>query len=1390
MDDNAPMRSLARVWAHLGRVWKAGLQILTICGLAIGLMILVLRGIAPETQSDQAGDPTDGLRFQLSEASDDEAPASAEPTPTSRQPSPTPASRAQTDATEGAQVYTWGTGGPRETNWDLLETTASDVSVVKTAATAAGDSWVYNGETITYTIVVRNNALDDITDVHILDVLPPGALDEVSCSEGDCHTKVVTKEVPEPLGGTIVISTIVELNWDIAAIQPDASVTKSFSARVVGQSDGTVIENQAFVRYRSSGVIKTASGNAVKTAARVRVETPGRASVSAAPTWFSEDAGGTLSLDWADFDGDGDLELALGSSLGATVYKNTAGRLVPYWEAPAEEGGHRLAYGVRWADFDNDNQLELVAVGDSFSDTVMLTGTNFIYKWDGGGFREIDRFTTDHQIVRVAPGDYNGDGYVDLVVSTNMINPACPVLLYVNTKDVKDFFTDSGYCINQFATASLSPADFDNDGDLDLALGAFPDTLLLFENVSDGRVLTDTSPFTDSQFLSIDSALSFLPYDFSWGDYNGDGYLDLAAAFPLERKIRIYANKNGAELALATEIRADLFMTPLSISWGDFNGDGALELAIAGSPPKVYRVYESFSDGRLHTRYSQISSLSPEALSGQVWSMPPVDYDNDGDLDLTLSNRDGPSLFFTTFAPFLNTTLDKIGGWKASSVAWGDADGDGYLDLLFGAGEGEVNARLYYNNTKGVFANTDRKDYISSGFGPQSVAFGDLDGDYDLDLAFGTVGTDKVFQAGSTAVFWTSPAAGPSYSVAWGDADDDGDLDVLVGGDGPNLLFANQGGQLTASPVWTSTALWDTRSIAWGDLNGDRYLDIAVGNYDQFNQVLLNNQDNTFTPVFTSNFRSKTRSVAWGDWDGDGDPDLVVGNYGEANVIYENRAGRLITTPVWRSDGFALTEPLTRTTSPNKTTSLAWGDWDNDGDLDLAVGNDGEPDRVFGNLSAPGSPQLEWLWTSSEQYQTAGVAWGDPDRDGDLDLAISQGGTGQNGVYANGYVMPAHLSEKLDKTAPLPNNPSYLSIQRPGETHDAFFFSSAEHVAGPTHYTVEVKFRLYDPDPGGTRDSSRVSPEQVGDKILGLMYEYSTDGGGSWHAATGTPAGAVMTTTRKGYETAFQWNAVTDAAVSDDARFRITVVQQNRNGPFQRARISAISPPFRVRGLTCFWPESPSIIFTPNPPELGSSVTFYGGISAGSGVLTFTWDFGDGSDPENGQVVKHTFTTLGTFDVRLVVTSEPCPMAKTVSTSAEIAVEGYVNFYLPIILASGGGGATVGAPAEADGGHSAKNVPEPVTGFWGRAAPEDGTTYLGWRPNAKEEAITGYRIYRNAATGSGPFQLLVTLPPDGTTFADETAYCGHSYYVTAFNSVGESPPTAGSFFSPPCQGQD
>jgi len=280
-----------------------------------------------------------------------------------------------------------------------------------------------------------------------------------------------------------------------------------------------------------------------------------------------------------------------------------------------------------------------------------------------------------------------------------------------------------------------------------------------------------------------------------------------------------------------------------------------------------------------------------------------------------------------------------------------------------------------------------------------------------------------------------------------------------------------------------------------------------------------------------------------------------------------------------------------------------------------------------------------------------------------MDLAVST--DTQIGFYENPTILPAHLSDSFLPYAPLPDNPPYLEVDRPGETRNAFLHSSAEILSGPDHPTVTVEYKLFDPD--GTRQGTGNAP---GNRLARTLFEFSLDGGGTWQTAT--PAAASpdppTTTLRLGQAATFIWDPVADQAISDDARFRVGIVPRAVAGSIQRGITWAVSAPFRLQGTTCIWPIHAAIIASDLRPDVGESVAFVGTVEQASGILTFLWDFGDGST-DQGQLVYHEFQDNGRYTVRLTVRSEPCPVSKElVATLIIRAGTGATETYLPNVL--------------------------------------------------------------------------------------------------------------------------
>lgn len=348
------------------------------------------------------------------------------------------------------------------------------------------------------------------------------------------------------------------------------------------------------------------------------------------------------------------------------------------------------------------------------------------------------------------------------------------------------------------------------------------------------------------------------------------------------------------------------------------------------------------------------------------------------------------------------------------SSNWGDYNSDGKLDLFI-ANTGFESNFLYTGTGDSVFNRVTAGDIVNDFNPAQSGTWGDFNNDGHLDIFVPfEIPNNRLYSNKGNGSFTpiTTGAlvndGGRSLSAAWGDYDNDGFLDLFVANDqGENdFLYKNNGDgtftRMTDGPPVNDGA--DGACAAWADYDNDGDLDLFVGNQNNQNNALFqNNGDGTFAAVTQGpvvNDGKSAQGASWGDYDNDGDLDLFV-----ANGPFEQNSTDLATNALYQNNGDGTFTEITQgpvVTDLTDANGSAWGDTDNDGDLDLFVSTFSDAaDNLFYINNGDGTFSKVTNAATSESGFSTGASWGDIDNDGDLDLSVAQHFQSNNLLFVN-----------------------------------------------------------------------------------------------------------------------------------------------------------------------------------------------------------------------------------------------------------------------------------------------------------------------------------------------------------------------------------------------------
>ncbi len=539
-------------------------------------------------------------------------------------------------------------------------------------------------------------------------------------------------------------------------------------------------------------------------------------------------------------------------------------------------------------------------------------------------------------------------------------------------------------------------------------------------------------------------------------DLDGDGDLDLAFTQASEngasgQSVLLYRNQGDGSFDAAVVIPCG--KGPMSIAAADFDLDGDLDLVTANRKPGENDLSLLRNDGSAHFTRTDIP-VGPEPY----W-LAVGDLDGDGRSDVVTTHLQS--------LPEVTVSLATAGGFAAPlglvtgaaplafpgpvpAVALGDVDTDGDLDVVYGFGTsagipGSSALSLWKNQGNGSFGAVTA---IETGYEmatPYSMSLDDVTGDGVPDLvacggqALSWWGFLRGLGGGAFAPPQTFASGEYSRSISTADIDADGDRDVLITNHGLLTLqvHRNDGG---AFPEFLHLEAVDAYRCEIADLDLDGDLDIVAMSVSVY--TYLNDGNGAFTRTTFFGGAGRFRNFLLRDLDGDGRPEILKVK-DPSSAPYHFYTNRNLGNGQWG--------PNVQWTLPNScgVYHLAAGDFDGDGDLDVACNETGgcpsKPISQIYLLANQGDGTFAAATTINKlQWGMSDLDAADLDGDGRVDL-VGVGATQFGG-------------------APAPTN-GYLVLHGNG---DGSFATPVAHDLAP--YVLTITVRAVDMDGDGARD--------------------------------------------------------------------------------------------------------------------------------------------------------------------------------------------------------------------------------------------------------------------------------------------------------------------------------
>jgi Big-like domain-containing protein/VCBS repeat protein/FG-GAP repeat protein len=626
----------------------------------------------------------------------------------------------------------------------------------------------------------------------------------------------------------------------------------------------------------------------------------------------------------------------------------------------------RSANAIAVGDFNRDGKMDIVeGSGDDVHEAYVLLGLG-----DGTFSAPIGVGGSSVFASAVVVGDFNRDSHLDFAIANNLGS----IDVFLGNGD-GTFQAPVRYATGLNApliitdTSFIAAGDVTGDGRLDLVMvgsesmsgrgarsllvgvgdgtfsppiidttpGSTPSAVALQDMNNDGTMdilITDNTPFT-SNFVSVlisnkngtfthagDFPTDSNPQAVAAGDFNGDGKADVVTVNAVGDVSVLLGNGDGT---LGIAVNYPTSSSPFMAGVFDMNGDGKLDLVVATGANDVNLLWGN-GDGTFQPAVSY--GCGPTIFAAVA------DFNGDHKPDIATVSAtiqivlNLGSAIMQAPRHFLLTS----GNRQPVAMATADFNKDGKTDIaVTDSNSNSSSVDIFLGKGDGTLAAAKTFSAGTSGTQPQAMIAGDFNGDSKQDLVVLQTSGEIDFLAGNGDGTFQAPAqlsAQGSLALATADVNGDKKLDLIVFAPGSStslqVMFGNGDGTFQSPTSYTVGVQQSAfAGIVIADFNNDKHLDIAVtSRSDNAVTVLLNQGNGTFTVLPSTGAGSAPMHLAAGDFNHDGNMDLAVADSSTVDILLGVGNGTF-QTPA-QAPGFF-------------TGYLGTADFNHDGNLDLAL---------------------------------------------------------------------------------------------------------------------------------------------------------------------------------------------------------------------------------------------------------------------------------------------------------------------------------------------------------------------------------------------------------------------------------------------------------------------